>query len=185
MEEKMTPQLRFKGFTDTWEQREFGSAFTNLQNNTLSRAELSDESGVAMNVHYGDVLIKYGSILNVKEENLPWIIDSSKIAKLKSSYLQDGDIVIADTAEDETVGKCCEVKGIENEIVVSGLHTMPFRPAFKFAPMYLGYYLNSDSFHGQLFTLMQGIKVASISKSAIKTTKIAYPKNLVEPQTFS
>ena len=165
-----------------WEQREFGNAFTNLQNNTLSRAELSGESGVAMNVHYGDVLIKYGSVLNVKDENLPWIADLPKTAKLKFSYLQNGDIVIADTAEDETVGKCCEVNGIDDEIVVSGLHTMPFRPALKVAPMYLGYYLNSNSFHVQLLTLMQGIKVTSISKSAIKTTKIAFPKSLKEQE---
>lgn len=40
---------------------------SSLQNNTLSRADLSDEQGVAFNVHYGDILVKFGSYLNVKK----------------------------------------------------------------------------------------------------------------------
>ena len=55
---KKKPEIRFKGFTDDWEQRKFEDLFAMLQNNTLSRAELSDEEGCALNVHYGDVLVK-------------------------------------------------------------------------------------------------------------------------------
>ena len=44
-----------------------------LQNNTLSRANLSNETGIAKNVHYGDVLIKFGEVLDVSEESLPMI----------------------------------------------------------------------------------------------------------------
>lgn len=51
------PKIRFKGFTDDWEHRKLGDALVSLQNNTLSRADLSNESGVAKNIHYGDVLI--------------------------------------------------------------------------------------------------------------------------------
>ena len=40
------PAIRFKDFTDTWEQRGFSSVFEILQNNTLSRADLCDESGL-------------------------------------------------------------------------------------------------------------------------------------------
>ena len=38
--------------------------FDFLQNNTLSRAELTAEAGAAKNVHYGDVLIKFGEYLD-------------------------------------------------------------------------------------------------------------------------
>lgn len=41
------PKIRFKGFTDDWEHRKLGDALVSLQNNTLSRADLSNESGVA------------------------------------------------------------------------------------------------------------------------------------------
>ena len=48
------PAIRFSGFTDAWEQRQFEKTFSLLQNNTLSRAELSASAGVAANIHYGD-----------------------------------------------------------------------------------------------------------------------------------
>ena len=175
-----TPNIRFKGFTDYWEQRKLGEILIGLQNNTLSRADLSNETGVAKNVHYGDVLIKFGEVLDVSKEKLPMISDESILSKYKSSFLQNGDVIVADTAEDSTVGKCSEIAGLNDEIVLSGLHTIPYRPIEKFASGYLGYYLNSSAYHNQLIPLMQGIKVTSISKSAMQDTDIVYPKSMEE-----
>lgn len=163
-----------------WEQRKLGDILISLQNNTLSRADLSNEAGVAKNVHYGDVLIKFGEVLDVSKEKLPMISDESVLSKYKSSFLQNGDVIVADTAEDSTVGKCSEIAGLNDEVVLSGLHTIPYRPIEKFASGYLGYYLNSSAYHNQLIPLMQGIKVASISKSAMQDTDIVYPKSVKE-----
>ena len=157
-----------------------GEILIGLQNNTLSRADLSNEIGVAKNVHYGDVLIKFGEVLDVSKEKLPMISDESILSKYKSSFLQNGDVIVADTAEDSTVGKCSEIAGLNDEIVLSGLHTIPYRPIEKFASGYLGYYLNSSAYHNQLIPLMQGIKVTSISKSAMQDTDIVYPKSMEE-----
>ena len=161
----------------SWEQRKLGEMLISLQNNTLSRAELSPEQGIAKNVHYGDILVKFGEIIDVKTESLPMIADEAIMAKYKSSFLQNGDVIVADTAEDETVGKCTEIVGLSDEIVISGLHTIPYRPLQKFASGYLGYYMNSAFFHNQLLPLMQGIKVTSISKTALQNTDISYPKS--------
>ena len=174
------PEIRFKGFTDAWEQRKLGEALISLQNNTLSRADLSSEEGIAKNIHYGDILVKFGEVIDVKTKSLPMISDETVIAKYKSSFLQNGDIIVADTAEDETVGKCTEIAGLSDEIVISGLHTIPYRPLQKYAPGYLGYYMNSASFHNQLLPLMQGIKVTSISKTALQNTDILYPESVTE-----
>ena len=163
-----------------WEQRKLGDILISLQNNTLSRADLSNEAGVAKNVHYGDVLIKFGEVLDVSKEKLPMISDESVLSKYKSSFLQNGDVIIADTAEDSTVGKCSEIAGLNDVVVLSGLHTIPYRPIEKFASGYLGYYLNSSAYHNQLLPLMQGIKVTSISKSAMQDTDIVYPKSVEE-----
>lgn len=111
------PIIRFEGYTEDWEQRKLEETLYSLQNNTLSRAELSLENGVAKNVHYGDILVKFGEVLDVGKEFLPMIVDESVIAKYRSSFLQNGDIVIADTAEDETVGKCSEIVGLCDEKV--------------------------------------------------------------------
>ena len=167
-------------FTNTWEQRKLGEVLISLQNNTLSRADLSSEEGIAKNIHYGDILVKFGEVIDLKTESLPMIADETVIAKYKSSFLQNGDVIVADTAEDETVGKCTEIAGLSDEIVISGLHTIPYRPLQKYAPGYLGYYMNSASFHNQLLPLMQGIKVTSISKTALQNTDILYPKSATE-----
>ena len=176
------PEVRFKGFTDPWEQRKFGEVFMSLQNNTLSRAELNDEFGAAQNIHYGDVLIKYDEILDVSKEPLSYIEKQSIADKFKTSYLQNGDVIIADTAEDETVGKCTEIEGLTDQKVISGLHTMPVRPNRKFASGFLGFYLNSAAYHDQLKPLMQGIKVTSISKGAMQDTVVKFPLDLKEQE---
>ena len=153
-----------------------------LQNNTLSRAELNDEFGAAQNIHYGDVLIKYDEILDVSKEPLSYIEKQSIADKFKTSYLQNGDVIIADTAEDETVGKCTEIEGLTDQKVISGLHTMPVRPNRKFASGFLGFYLNSAAYHDQLKPLMQGIKVTSISKGAMQDTVVKFPLDLKEQE---
>ena len=174
------PEIRFDGFTYDWEQRKLGEVLISLQSNTLSRADLSNETGIAKNVHYGDVLIKFGDVLDVSREQLPMIKDEKILDKYKASFLQNGDVIIADTAEDTTVGKCSEIAGLRDEVVLSGLHTIPYRPVEKFATGYLGYYLNSGAYHDQLIPLMQGIKVTSISKSAMQDTDIVHPKSTEE-----
>ena len=174
------PEIRFAGFTDDWEQRKFDELFTGLQNNTLSRSELNYENGTLMDVHYGDILVKFGEYIDVSKHQLPYINDATIANKYDGSFLKDGDIIIADTAEDSTVGKCTEILGANNYLLISGLHTIPCRPMIKFASKYLGYYMNSSAYRKQLIPLMQGIKVTSISKSSIYDTKLIFPKSISE-----
>lgn len=182
---QVVPEIRFPGFTGPWEQCKFSDVFSFLQNNTLSRTELSEESGAAKNVHYGDVLMKFGEYLDVSKEQFAFIPAETVAEKFKSSFLQNGDIIIADTAEDETVGKCCEIVNSAGIKLVSGLHTMPCRPNQKYASGYLGYYMNSPAYHDQLLPLMQGTKVTSVSKTAISGTVLTYPASEAEQSQIS
>lgn len=170
--------------TITWEQQKFSEQFDLLNNNTCSRAELSTESGVARNVHYGDILIKFGECLQ-EIAKLPYILNENIAQKFLVSKLQAGDIAMADTAEDETVGKCTEILDTKGEIIISGLHTIPCRSRWKFARGYLGYFMNSPAYHDQLRPLMQGIKVTSISKKALQDTVLQYPKSVTEQAKIS
>ena len=179
---ELTPKIRFSGFTDLWEQRKFSEVFVGLQNNTLSRADLNYNQGDIKNVHYGDVLIKFGEYIDAASAELPYINDSSIESKFTKSLLKNGDIIIADTAEDETVGKCCEITNSDGMKLLSGLHTIAVRPQQKYASKFLGYYLNSNAYHSQLLPLMQGIKVTSISKGALQDTVLTVPVNLDEQE---
>ena len=179
------PAIRFKGFSDTWEQRKFGEVFDcTVPNNTLSRAELSYDEGTVLNVHYGDVLIKYGSVLDVQKDDIPRIPHRCR-EDFNGALLQDGDVIIADTAEDETTGKACEIGNLQGSAIVSGLHTMVCRPRNRMALGYLGYYLNSNAYHHQLLPLMQGIKVLSLSRSNIQKTSVSYPSAMKEQQLIA
>ena len=176
---QLKPELRFPGFTNDWEQRKFYDCFKLLRNNSLARAELA-KIGKIRNIHYGDVLINYPEVLNISTATVPFIAESRVNSISKDSYLENGDIVIADTAEDESVGKTTEIQGITDHKIVSGLHTIPCRPLVNFSPNFLGFLLNSPSYHDQLKPLIQGIKVSSISKKALGETRVCFAKDLDE-----
>ena len=185
-EKRNIPEVRFREFAgdnaDAWELRKFGDILEfSVPNNNLSRSKLNYTNGNVKNVHYGDILVKFDSILNADNPQIPYI-NENEIKNYGKDLLIDGDIVIADTAEDETTGKAVEIYGTKNTAIVSGLHTIVARTKIKFASYYLGYYMNSYSYHKQLLPLMQGIKVLSLSKANISKTILCYPKILKEQQ---
>ena len=160
----------------SWKTIPFSDAFRPLKATPFTRDELNYSGGHYQNVHYGDILVRFPSVVDAENAGLPFVNASSEERCSRCSILQNGDIIIADTAEDEAVGKAIEIRGIKEQRIVSGLHTMAFRPQEGiFAPGFLGYFLNSPEYHNQLLPLMQGTKVTSISKTAIRDTIIKYP----------
>ena len=162
---------------ESWETITFEDCFTILPNNTLSRAELNYNGGEVQNIHYGDILVKFPEVLDCATEGLPYI-NAENTAKTSKGFLRDGDVIMADTAEDVIVGKSTEVIGIGEQKVVSGLHTIPCRPKDEemFALKWLGYFMNHSTYHDQLIPYITGTKVSAISKSAISGTMIAVPQ---------
>ncbi|EOA7245245.1 restriction endonuclease subunit S [Enterococcus hirae] len=182
MSKDKQPEIRFPGFTDEWEQRKFNNCFNfPVSTNSLSRAMLNYDNGEIKNIHYGDILIKYSTILNVKEDEIPYIT-GGELEKYKSNLLENQDLIFADAAEDESVGKAVEVSGITNENLVSGLHTIVARVKGEKAPFFWGYYINSDIYHRQLLRLMQGSKVSAISKGNLQKTNVSFPNRMKEQQ---
>ena len=158
-----------------WELQTFDETFRVISNNTLSRENLNNRGGAVRNIHYGDILTKFPEVLDCNEEEIPYVNELSLLSS-STQLLQDGDIVVADTAEDETVGKVIEVQNLGDSKLVAGLHTIPCRvKKGEFAPGWLGYYMNSDLFHNQILPYITGIKVSSISKGAISETLILVP----------
>jgi len=176
------PRIRFRGFTEDWEQRKLGETFEYLQNNTLSRDSLNYKKPNVKNIHYGDILVKFDEILDGSSKDIPYINSEFDLSKFSKSLLRDGDIIFSDTAEDDTVGKAIELQNVNAPFILGGLHTIPCRPLIPFGKGYLGNFFNSNSYRMQLRPLVQGIKVSSISKSALKDTMIEYPKNLDEQE---
>lgn len=181
MQQLLAGKKRLAGFTGKWVEKRFDECFDLVGNNTFAREFMChDATGIA-NIHYGDVLIKYGSVLDFSTTQ----VDSLTSSLLgKSESLKNGDLIIADTAEDETVGKAVEVQHLGTRQAVAGLHTIACRPTMGFAPGWLGYYINSSAFHDQLLPLITGTKVSSISKAGLRTTVLHVP-DLIEQQAIA
>ena len=186
MQKIFSQEVRFKREDGTdypeWGNKSFANAFAPLNNNTFSRDMLA-ENGMVLNIHYGDILVKFGEVCDIQAMDIPKV--NAEIDTSKYDELQDGDIILADTAEDETVGKAIEIYHTGTSKVVSGLHTMACRPNDKYAPKYMGYYINSPTYHNQLLPFMQGIKVTSIGRKNIADTVIYYPADLEEQQKIA
>ena len=156
-----------------WEVKRFDECFALIRNNTYARECMTDHPGSVANIHYGDVLIKYGAVLDFAKDAVPYLKSEVKPNK---DMLRDGDIVFADTAEDEAVGKAVEVQGLKSRLAVAGLHTVASRPHDGlFAQRYLGYYINSAAYHNQLLPLITGTKVSSVSRACFLSTYVAIP----------
>ena len=181
----MEPKIRLKGFCGEWKSTPFLETFDYIKNNSLSRDMLSQE-GEVQNIHYGDVLIKYGECVDSNIDDIPFVKDdeTAKVL-LRTGALQNGDVIIADAAEDNSVGKCAEIVCDSTAQMVSGLHTIPVRPKSEFASRYLGYYMNSPAYHNQLLPHIQGTKISSISKKAVACTNIIYPASKDEQRALA
>ena len=163
------------GHNEQWKTVRFDKFFSMLPTNTLSRDKLNSQRGTYQNIHYGDVLIKYPFCLDCDKYDIPYINDD---VKFNATEVKDGDVIFADTAEDDTVGKCVEVLNVGDRKIVSGLHTYFCRPKYKTAAGYLGYFLNSNHFHNQLLPYIAGSKVSSVNRTSIARTYISYPNSL-------
>lgn len=180
------PKYRFSKYknAENWELLEFGNVFNFMQTNCFARVHMNNKEGIVRNIHYGDILIKYPTILK-NESSIPFLNKDVDLFKFKrNSYVKNGDIIIADTAEDLTAGKAIEVQNINGNIL-AGLHTFLCRPKFVHSPMFLGYYLNSQTYHNKLKPFLTGVKVYSISKGNIIKTPIARPKDIGEQKKIA
>ena len=184
LQELLTGKKRLPGFSVEWRQALFGDLFDFLPTNAFTRDQMTD-NGTIQNVHYGDILTKYGACLDMAKTDVPYLLESVSVRKYsESSYVREGDVIIADTAEDSAVGKCVELVNVHGK-VLSGQHTMLCRPKVTFAPKFLGYYMNAGCFHNQMLPFITGIKVSSISKANISTLVLKYPTLVEEQQAIA
>lgn len=164
--------MRFSGFTEEWQTECANSLFEVIPNNTISRDGLNYESGTWKNIHYGDILTLFPTLLDVNDVSVPYISSASFSSK---AALSSGDVIMADTAEDYTAGKALEIIGAENTKTVPGLHTIACHPTRTFSSGFLGYYLNSFAYRERIKPFIQGIKVCSISKGNFLRSSLSFP----------
>ena len=175
---KKSPNLRFPGFEEDWETVGFGSYISFKTTNSFSRENLNYGNGTVKNIHYGDIHTQFQTLFDVTKEKVPFIDKGLNISRIsEDSFCKEGDIIFADASENlNDVGKSIEIVNLNDEKVLSGLHTLLARPIEnKFEKGFLGYLLKSKNARLQIQKESQGSKVLSINAGRLSTISLSYP----------
>lgn len=175
---RSVPKLRFPVFIGEWEKKKLGEVAEFKVTNSFSRENLNYENGVVKNIHYGDIHTKFQTLFDITKEEVPFINEEMNVKRiLEDFYCKEGDIVFADASEDlNDVGKSIEIIHLNNEKLLSGLHTLLARPKEKiFSLGFNGYLFKSNNVRLQIQKEAQGSKVLSINVGRISNIYISFP----------
>lgn len=184
-------EIRFKDENGNeypeWEETKLGELLTFYSTNSLSRECLNFEIGEVQNIHYGDIHMKFPTILDVKNYSIPYINSNIDITKYQEdSFCKDGDLIIADASEDYAdIGKSIEVCNIGNKKILAGLHTILARDNKNLTSSgFKGYMMQCEFVRKQIKVLAAGAKVLGISKANLEKVNIKLP-SLQEQQRIA
>lgn len=183
----IVPKLRFPEFIGSqgWVALRFGQLYSFKVTNSFSREKLNYDFGFVKNIHYGDIHKKFSTLFDINHEVVPFINPAESIEKIKDdNYCIEGDIIFADASEDlDGIGKNIELVELNNEKLLSGLHTLLARQKYKKIVIGFGGYLfNSDKISNQIKKEAQGAKVFGISSRRLSNIEINYPVDQKEQQ---
>lgn len=179
MEKQLIPKLRFSEFLGKWEIKKYNQIYSFYSTNSFSRDNLNYENGKVKNIHYGDIHTKFSTLFDIENESVPYINEDIDISKIKDeNYCKEGDLLIADASEDyNDIGKTVEIINLNNENVLSGLHTFLARPnKHKMAIGFSGYVLQNWQVRKQVMTIAQGTKVLGLATSRLGKINLVIPK---------
>ena len=184
------PKLRFPEFRDAgeWTSKPIGEVYSFKGNNSLSRDKLNYEGGSIRNIHYGDIHTKFSTLFDITKELVPYVNASELQESFKAeNYCIEGDIIFADASEDlDDIGKSIEIVKLNEERVVSGLHTILARQsAARLVIGFGGYLFKSHAIRKQIQKESQGSKVLGLSGGRLAKITIPFPSDKAEQQKIA
>ena len=170
--------MRFPNFYGEWEVKKLGEVMDFKVTNSFSRENLNYEYGTVKNIHYGDIHTKFQTLFDINYESVPFINEEMDISRIsEENYCKNGDVIFADASEDlNDVGKSIEIININEERLLSGLHTLLARPKKDIFHLgFSGYLFKSNSVRTQIQKESQGSKVLSINVGRISKIELSFP----------
>ena len=171
------PNIRFKGFTDDWEQRKLGDI-----------ADITKLAGFEFTEHV--VYSEDGSIialrgLNVKNGQIVLddvkYIDGSNFSKLNRSKLYIDDIMFTYVG---TVGEVAIIK--ENDRFYLAPNVSRIRVQSNDSPKFISHYMRTESFYRNIiFPLIATSSQPALSMENIRKFEICLPSNREEQDRLS
>jgi type I restriction enzyme, S subunit len=180
------PKLRFPGFSGVWEEKKFNDLYNFGVTNSFSRDKLNYKIGDVYNIHYGDIHTKFKSHFQIKKEKVPFVNNFNVEGVSNDVFVKEGDIIVADTSEDYgDIGKTIEIISLNNQKVVSGLHTiLGKKKSDNIASGFMGHLMKNELLRLRIKKIAQGVKVLGLPKKYFKNLKINLP-TLPEQQKIS
>ncbi len=179
-------RLRFPEFQKgpEWERERMEMLYSPMRNNTLSREKLNHTSGTVKNIHYGDIHTKFSTLFDITREIVPFINANEVLSSDfdPQDFCIEGDMIFADASEDtQDVGKSIELIRLNNELLLSGQHTiLARRKNDSLVVGFGGYLFKSGQIRSQIQKEAQGTKVFAISWTRMSKIEITYPGNKAE-----
>lgn len=157
------PALRFKGFTDPWEQRKLGEIAVFSKGVGYSKNDLCEE---------GTPIILYGR-LYTKYETCVFDVDTFVKEKAGSVYSKGGEVIVpasGETAEDISIASVVVKPGI---LLGGDLNIVS--PTAEYDSAFLALTISSGATHKYLSSLAQGKSVVHLHNSDIQSVSAKFP----------
>lgn len=157
------PEIRFKGFTDDWEQRKLEDLASFSKGSGYSKSDLQ-ASGTPI-VLYGRLYTKYETV--IKD------IDTFVDALADSVYSQGGEVIVpasGETAEDISIASVVEKPGI-----VLGGDLNIIHPTDDLDSTFLAISISHGNPHKEMAKRAQGKSVVHLHNNDLAQIKLWYP----------
>ena len=173
MQQLLTGRTRLPGLGGEWERRRLGDHLRFLRHRAIPRSDLTGY-GTVKYVHYGDIHKATDVYLNPNVSPMP-ILAADQVSSC--DRLEDGDLIFVDASEDiEGIGKSVEIKGLQGQQIVSGLHTIAARFCkFVLADGFKAYLQFCPEFRHHLRRLAAGTKVYATNRIHIASAEVSLP----------
>ena len=157
------PALRFKGFTDPWEQRKLGEIAFFSKGLGYSKNDLCEE---------GTPIILYGR-LYTKYETCIFDVDTFVKEKAGGVYSKGGEVIVpasGETAEDISIASVVVKPGI---LLGGDLNIVS--PTAEYDSAFLALTISSGATHKYLSSLAQGKSVVHLHNADIQSVSAKFP----------
>lgn len=167
------PKIRFKGFTETWEQRKAVDLAEYSKGNGYSKGDLTDV-GTPI-ILYGRLYTKYQFAINE--------VDTFAVPRSGSVYSQGNEVIVP--ASGETAEDIARASAVEKSGVLLGGDLNILRPFDFINPLFLALAISNGEPQNELAKKAQGKSVVHIHNSDIQEVTIAYPSRIEQDRIVS
>ncbi|MDT2635824.1 restriction endonuclease subunit S [Enterococcus dongliensis] len=161
---KKVPELRFKGFTDEWEERKLGELASFSKGNGYTKNDL---------VEFGDPIILYGR-LYTKYETVIEKVDTFVNKKDNSIISEGSEVIVPASGESSEDISRASVVGKSGLILGGDLNII--KPVNYIDSIFLALTISNGSQQQEMSKRAQGKSVVHLHNSDLKQVNLLYPK---------